>query len=133
MTNRALYYVAAATTAIAGILHLILASTIIGRNINSGIFFIVAGLAQLFWVVPMIKRWGRVWYYIGVAGTIVLIIMWAMTRLPGNPITGRGGSINEMGVAIEVFQIAYIVLTAIIITKETRRTSQTIKDKTLND
>jgi hypothetical protein len=133
MTNRALYYVAAATTAIAGILHLILASTIIGRNINSGIFFIVAGLAQLFWVVPMIKRWGRVWYYIGVAGTIVLIIMWAMTRLPGNPITGRGGSINEMGVAIEVFQIAYIVLTAIIITKETRSTSQTIKDKTVND
>ena len=133
MTNRALYYVAAATTAIAGILHLILASTIIGRNINSGIFFIVAGLAQLFWVVPMIKRWGRVWYYIGIAGTIVLIIMWAMTRLPGNPITGRGGSINEMGVAIEVFQIAYIVLTAIIITKETRSTSQTIKDKTVND
>jgi hypothetical protein len=133
MTNRALYYVAAATTAIAGILHLILASTIIGRNINSGIFFIVAGLAQLFWVVPMIKRWGRVWYYIGVAGTIVLIIMWAMTRLPGNPITGRGGSINEMGVAIEVFQIAYIVLTAIIIARETRSTSQTIKDKTVND
>ena len=127
MTNRALYYVAAATTAIAGILHLMLASTIIGRNINSGIFFIVAGLAQLFWVVPMIKRWGRVWYYIGVAGTIVLIIMWAMTRLPGNPITGRGGSINEMGVAIEVFQIAYIVLTAIIIAKEKRSHRQIIK------
>jgi hypothetical protein len=132
MTNRALYYVAAATTAIAGILHLILASTIIGRNINSGIFFIVAGLAQLFWVVPMIKRWGRVWYYIGVAGTIVLIIMWAMTRLPGNPITGRGGSINEMGVAIEVFQIAYIVLTAIIIARETRSINKTIKDRHIN-
>jgi hypothetical protein len=133
MTDRALYYTAAATTALAGILHLILASMIIGRNINSGIFFIVAGLAQLFWVVPMIKRWGRIWYYIGIAGTIVLIIMWAMTRLPGNPITGRGGSINEMGVAIEVFQIAYMVLTAIIITKERRSISQTIKDKTLND
>jgi hypothetical protein len=44
--------------------------------------------------------------------------MWAMTRMPGNPITGRGGPINEIGVAIQVFQIAYVVLSAIIIIKE---------------
>jgi hypothetical protein len=47
--------------------------------------------------------------------------MWAMTRMPGNPITGRGGPINEIGVAIQVFQIAYVVLSAIIIVKERRR------------
>jgi hypothetical protein len=53
-----------------------------------------------------------------------------MTRVPGNPITGRGGPISEMAIAIEVFQIAYIVLTAIIIGKETTtRTSQTIKER----
>jgi hypothetical protein len=121
MTNRVLYYVAAATIAIAGILHLILASTIIGRNINSGIFFIVAGLAQLFWTVPMIKKWGRIWYYIGIAGTAILIILWIITRVP-NPITGgRGLPINEMGLAVEVFQIAYIVLTAIIIAKKQKK------------
>ena len=51
--------VAAATTAIAGILHLIVASNIIGFNINNGIFFIVVGIAQIFWVVPMLKRRGR--------------------------------------------------------------------------
>ncbi|HEX7209101.1 MAG TPA: hypothetical protein VF233_13020 [Nitrososphaeraceae archaeon] len=65
---------------------------------------------------------GRIWYYIGIAGTIILIIMWDMTRIPGNPITGRGGPISEMAIAIEVFQIAYLVLTAIIIAKETKRT-----------
>jgi hypothetical protein len=60
----------------------------------------------------------------------VLIILWCMTRVPGNPITGRGGPISEMAIAIEVFQIAYIVLTAIIIGKETTtRTSQTIKER----
>jgi len=69
----------------------------------------------------MLKRWGRTWYYIGIAGTIILIIMWAMTRVPGNPITGRGGPISEMAVAIEVFQIAYIVLAGIIIAKEIKR------------
>jgi hypothetical protein len=128
--NSALYYTAAATTAIAGILHLIFASNVIGVNINNGIFFIVAGIAQIFWALPMVKRWRRIWYYIGIAGTIVLIILWAITRVPGNPITGRGGPINEIGIAIEVFQIAYIVLTAIIIGKETTtRRSQTIKER----
>lgn len=46
--------------------------------------------------------------------------MWAMTRMPGNPITGRGGPINEIGIAIQVFQIAYVVLSAIIIVRERR-------------
>jgi hypothetical protein len=41
--------------------------------------------------------------------------MWAIIRMPGNPITGRGGPISEMGIAIEAFQIAYLVITAIII------------------
>ena len=81
----------------------------------------------------MLKRWGRIWYYIGIAGTIILIIMWAMTRVPGNPITGRGGPISEMAIAIEVFQVAYIIITAIIIAKESRSSiTQTIKDERLN-
>lgn len=112
------YYAAAATTAIAGILHHHLASIIVGSNMLSGIFFIIAGIAQIFWAIPMVAKWGRRWYYIGIAGTLVLIILWAVTRLP-NPITaGRALPINETGIAIEVFQIAYIVITFIIIAKE---------------
>jgi hypothetical protein len=42
-----LYYAAADTTAIAGILHLILVPNIIGRNLNSGTFFIVSGIAAI--------------------------------------------------------------------------------------
>ena len=114
-----LYYAAAATTAIAGILHLMLVPNIIGRNLGSGIFFLIAGIAQIFWVIPMLKRWGRIWYYIGIAGTIILIIIWVITRMPENPITGRGGLISEMAIAVEVFQIAYvIIITFIIIAKE---------------
>lgn len=115
-----LYYAAAATTAIAGILHLTLVPNIIGRNPNSGIFFIISGIAQIFWVIPMLKKWGKTWYIIGIAGTIILIIIWAITRMPGNPITGRGGPIGEMAIVIEIFQIAYIIITSIIIVKERR-------------
>jgi hypothetical protein len=130
-----LYYAAAATTAIAGILHLIVASNVIQLSINNGIFFIVAGIAQIFWALPMVKRWGRVWYYIGIGGTIILIILWAMTRLPNNPITGeRPFPINAMGITIEILQIAYIILTAMVIVKErssnNRRVgAQTVKEK----
>ena len=115
-----LYYAAAATTAIAGILHLTLVPNIIGRNPNSGIFFIISGIAQIFWVIPMLKKWGKTWYIIGIAGTIILIIIWAITRMPGNPITGRGGPIGETAIATEIFQIAYVIITSIIIVKERR-------------
>jgi hypothetical protein len=116
-----LYYASAATTAIAGILHLILATNAIGFSVNFFTFFIVAGIAQLFWVVPMIKKWGRLWYYVGIGGTIVLIVLFAITRMPGNPITGRGAPINSMGIAIEVFQVAFIGLTIAIIIYEMKR------------
>jgi hypothetical protein len=77
----------------------------------------------------MIKRWGRVWYAIGIAGTVVLIGIWAATRLPDNPITGRGGPISEMAIAIEVFQIAYIVISALIIARERVGKPQMTKEK----
>jgi hypothetical protein len=116
-----LYYAAAATTAIAGILHLIQASNVLEFSLNFFVFFIVAGIAQLFWVVPMIRRWGRVWYGIGIGGTLVLIAIWIITRMPGNPITGRGGMVDEMGVAVEVLQAAFIGLSIAIIVYEMKR------------
>ncbi len=116
-----LYYASAATIAIAGILHLITASNVLGFSLNFFIFFIIAGIAELFWVVPIIRRWGLPWYYVGIGGTIVLIILFAITRMPGNPITGRGGPISPMALAIEVLQVAFIGLTAAIIIYESKR------------
>ncbi|HEY5630793.1 MAG TPA: hypothetical protein VIR31_01565 [Nitrososphaeraceae archaeon] len=115
------YYLAAgATTGIAGILHLILASNIISRNLNSGMFFILAGMTQLFWILPMVKQWGKFWYYLGIGGTIVLIILYVITRVP-NPITaGRAFSINEMGIATIMLEAAYIGITALIILRVKR-------------
>src|SRR5215211_1988543 len=104
---KTLYYGAAATTAIAGILHLIQGSNVLGFNLNFAIFFIVAGIAQIFWVVPVIRGWGLPWYYVGIAGTIVLMILFVITRMPDNPITGRGGPVSPMALAIELLQAAF--------------------------
>jgi hypothetical protein len=55
--------------------------------------------------------------------------MWITTRIPDNPITGRGGPISEMAIVTEIFQVAYIVITAIIIAKERIDKPQMIKEK----
>ena len=115
-----LYYAAAATTAIAGILHLVLAPNFLEFNLNTGIFFIVAGIAQLFWVVPMIRKWGMPWYIAGIVGTIILIVLFAITRMPDNPITGRAGGVMPMALAIEVMQAAFIGLSIVIIIYESK-------------
>ncbi|MFL6475591.1 MAG: hypothetical protein ACJ70Y_01275 [Nitrososphaera sp.] len=121
MNTKWLYYAAAATTAIAGILHLTQGPNMLNFNVNGAILFFVGGLTQLFWVVPMIRRWGRVWYSVGIAGTLVFIAMWVITRVPGNPITGRGGMISDMGIAVEVMQFAFVALTGAIIVIESMR------------
>jgi hypothetical protein len=113
-----LRYGAAGSTLIAGILHLSLVANAIERNFNTGILFLIGGLAQVFWVVPTIRGWNKVWYYIGIGGTLTLLLIWVITRFPGNPINGRGGPIGETAIAVEVFQVAYIVLSIIILYKD---------------
>ena len=122
MKRFALYVAAAATTAIAGMLHLMLGPNNLNNNVNQGILFIVGGSAQVFWIIPMIRRWGIPWYAIGVAGTIVFMALWIITRMPDNPITGRAGPAgNPVAITIEVFQAAFIGLAAAIIIYEHRK------------
>jgi hypothetical protein len=61
------------------------------------------------------------WYCLGIAGTIVLVILFLITGMPDNPMTGRAGPIMPMAIAIEVFQAAFIGLTAAIIVYEIKR------------
>lgn len=116
-----LYYAAAAATAIAGMLHLMLGPNNLGFNVNQGILFIVGGIAQVFWIIPMIRRWGKVWYGVGIAGTAVFMALFFITRIQGNPITGRGGGANPTSIAVEIFEAIFIGLVAVIIVLEGRK------------
>ena len=121
MNTRLLYYTAAAATAIAGILHIILVPDRLGGpGTNTGLLFLVGGIAQVFWALPMVRRWGKIWYGIGIGGTAVLMTIWAITRIPGNPITGRGGGVNEMAIAVEAMQGIFIGLAVVILAIELR-------------
>jgi hypothetical protein len=117
MNVRWLLAAAAVSTFIAGVLHLTLVPNSLGRNPLIGIFFLIGGIAQIFWVLPTIKNWGKIWFYVGIGGTSILIIMWTMTRMPDNPITGRGAPINYIGIVTEIFQVIYIIASTIVVLK----------------
>lgn len=117
----ALYLAAAAATVIGGIIHLTMAPNSLGNSVNTGILFLVGGIAQVFWVIPMVRRWGIPWYVAGIGGNAVFVAIWAITRIPGNPITGRGGGVNQNAILVESGQIAYIIITIAIIVYELRK------------
>ena len=68
----------------------------------------------------MLKRWGAPWYYIGIVGNAGFIILYVITLFPDNPITRRGGSVDITALICELGQVAYIVITATILSKEAK-------------
>jgi hypothetical protein len=59
--------------------------------------------------------------------TMVLIIMWVMTPVP-NPITNeRALPVNSISIVTELFEIAFIIITEIIISKERSKRPVEIK------
>lgn len=118
-TIKALVYGAAASTLIAGVLHLALVPMFFNQMTpDVMIFFLGSGLAQIFWIIPTIKRWIFPWYYIGIGGTIILILMWIIA------IPGSGYPIGGMDLAIEVSQIAFVILSVIVIKKNKEELSK---------
>src|SRR4028118_1147426 len=41
-------------------------------------------------ILPIIRRWGRLWYIVGIAGSIALIFSWNITNAP-LPVKGEIG------------------------------------------
>jgi hypothetical protein len=92
-----LSFVAAGTTVIAGIIHLTMAPRSLSNDIGQGTLFLVGGILQIFWAVPVIKRWGRIWQIIGIVGTAVFVILYYASRLhlvPEGNILGGGSPEN---------------------------------------
>jgi hypothetical protein len=116
LDNKVLRYTTALCTFLAGVFHIALVPLYFTLlTIDVIVFFIVSGLAQMFWVIPVIKKWSKLWYYVGISGTIILIIMYVIAVL------GSGYPPNELGASIVLFQIAFIILYSIIMIKNNRQ------------
>jgi hypothetical protein len=89
---------------LAGILLLTLFS--LDTRINwMSIFFLVSGFFQIFWVVPIVKRWGNYWYYEGIVGSLISIAVYV--EYP----------IYLLGILTKVLQATFIVLCGVILWK----------------
>jgi hypothetical protein len=123
LTNKTLLlYLAASSTFIAGVLHLAIVPIFFAQMpIDFMIFFVASGLAQLFWVIPTIKKWSKPWFYVGIGGTVLLIIMYFVA------VPGSGRPISTLDAAIEASQIIFVILYSTIIFKD--RTAAKINKK----
>lgn len=126
----ALICAAMASTIIAGVLHIMMAPRSLEREFFQGIFFLVSGIMQIFWIVPILKEWHKIWYYVGIGGTGLLFVLWFMERIPGLA-DGRGIRLSPNTVAIEGFQIAFIVI-CIILLRRRSKTEELQKIETIN-
>ena len=62
--------------------------------------------------MPVIKRWSKAWHYVGISGTVVLNIMYIIA------VPGSGHPVGELDIAIELFQIVFIILCSVIIAQK---------------
>jgi len=114
--NRVTFYVAAASIFIAGVLHLAIIPmffTLMPMNVT--IFFLVTGAAQLFWVIPVLKRWSNLWYYVGIGGTVILIVLYIIA------VPGSGLPVSELEITLEFFQIVFIISSIMIVRERTTK------------
>jgi len=115
--NKVIFYVAAASTFIAGVLHLAIIPMFFTLTpIDVTIFFLVSGVGQLFWVIPILKRWSNLWYYIGIGGTVILIALFVIA------VPGRGLQVSGFEITIELVQIVFIISSIMIIRERTIKT-----------
>jgi hypothetical protein len=81
--------------------------------VNVMIFFLVSGAGQLFWVIPVLKRWSNLWYYIGMGGTVILIALFVIA------VPARGLPVSELEITIELIQIVFIICSIMIVKERT--------------
>jgi len=108
---------AIASTTIAGILHMFMVPRSMEHDMYEGIFFLVSGILQVFWILPIIKDWHKIWYYVGVGGTAILFVLWLAERIPGLE-SGRGIRLSANTIVIEAFQIAFIGLCIVLLKRK---------------
>jgi uncharacterized membrane protein YuzA (DUF378 family) len=128
-----LRYSAAVTTFITGILHLSFVPNLIGFSGYTSLFFLITGIAQLFWVLPILKKWSNIWYYAGMGGTFILLALWLITRVPNNRILNRALPVNDIGIVIEVLQTAFLILCGLIIVTRNRELNTQGKETELKN
>lgn len=92
--------------AAAGIIHIAVAPQHYEHAPAHAIFFVLAGIAEIIWAIVFLRRPTQSVYYVGLALTGGLIVLWALTRVMPAPFHGHAEAIDLGGIACKVSEFA---------------------------
>lgn len=90
---------------IAGLIHILVAPEHYAHSPAHGIFFVLAGLAELVWAFVYWRWPSQRAYYVGVSLAGALIILWAVTRIVPMPFEHEIGTIDLAGLASKACEL----------------------------
>jgi hypothetical protein len=103
--------VAAASAAAAGFVHFAVAPEHFGEWWGFGTFFVLCGEVQLGWALLVRRTPGKAVLSVGVAGSLLLVGLWAVSRTSGLPLGPEPGVPEAVGTA-DVLAVALELVTA---------------------
>ena len=102
---------AAASAAAAGFVHFAVAPEHFAEWWGFGTFFVLCGEVQLGWAFLVRRSRGKLSLSVGLAGSLLLIVLWAASRTTGLPLGPQPGVPEPVGTA-DVLAIALEAVTA---------------------
>lgn len=109
--------VASLAVGLAGLLHLILAPDHYAHAPAHGVFFALAGIAELTWAVAFLRWRGQNMYYLGIVIAGALVVLWIITRFVPMPFEHEIGAVDLEGIATKAGEVVGIGALAILATQ----------------
>ena len=104
-------YAAAGLSALAGVIHLLVTPEHFEEWSGYGLFFLIAGLAQLIYAPVLLRQpANRSLLIAGIAGNALIIALWIVTRTLGIPLGPEAGEVEAIGVLDTLSKLAELAL-----------------------
>jgi len=95
----------------AGIVHLYISVEHIEHALAHGIFFVGIGIIQIAWAIRFLSKRSEWLYYMGLALSGGILVLWVITRILPAPFEGAAGPIDYWGVFVAFMEaVAFIGL-----------------------
>jgi copper(I)-binding protein len=102
---------------LAGVIHLLLAPFHYGHAPAHGIFFVIAGIAEIGWALVFWRRPSRRSFLVGLAMAGGLLVLWAITRFALAPFEHETGAVDLGGLACKASELVSILALASMATQ----------------
>jgi hypothetical protein len=101
---------------LAGVLHLFVVREHWVHAPAHGLFFLLAGLVQIGWSIAFLRSDSELLRRLGVVGSVVLVLLWVLTRLAPAPFGHGPEEVDVPGVATKLCEAACAAALGLLIT-----------------